>query len=1670
MKEVETPTPETGETTTQNADIDESDTVDREAAVNALRDVLRFYRARLNDEITDHTEAGEHPERPTTARDYFTDVRGWDGDTVENLLLGWAPADHVDQLVAYLHDRGHSREAMLATGAIGESETGSLYATFSGRYVLPYYDDGGEPAYAIARCTGGSGGGARGYGGHPDDHQAGKYSKLRHTDDRVPFEEPIYGLDTLADGDHVVVAEGIADAITARETGYAVLSPVAKEFKESHYEPLVDALDEYNIERVTIVADADNTHNNGAEEPKSIADAVGRTLSPVGAGLAGALRTATKLAERTEADLRVALPPAPADLENDLDKFVTGAWRGDLDVLLRSAKPAKAFPELAKANAGRTESSSAHDEFNAAEYEPLATSAEETTDDIRDLFAALDRLDAQRVAEQTIVAEWLEDRTSNRAFRPTWAPSDYTGTANYVDVDKWIDTGDRGGKGGPAVMAAIDAGLVSDTQCPEAVSGETWFKAVDHLRELGFSIPELETTTDEVITYRTDPRDRTATVDVRRAWKAASLVTPDDVPAVGLDATDDREAWLTASGERVGDVVRAVALDAGMIDRAAADIDDYPAAYNRAREECDAPIPRYYTTADAVAEFDAVLDVIAETTFFDLDAEALNSEITGEDEAVDGDAVRMLNPAWRDSKSGESVLVFESGKVWDADSDRVIDTLRFVALDAGIIDAPGDALEGEHFTEAYRRVRTEYGAPLPRWEPAEDGSREVTPQLPAAEELVEAFDYEAGIDTDALDDARADVEDLLGELTADGGDPTVITSLPATGKTTGTIKTAQERPLTYLASRKELQRQALNKADEWGVPAEILPVYCDENVRSEMLKAAIEHVRARGKDRLRNRWGVLTAALEATGDDGSATDFDAEDLFVDDQGEEEINLDRPTCETARGEHGPAWALAVHVARALGYTPREIHQHADGLFGASLPCNAGTATCEYTDGWDTVGDADDCPELLVGSNVHAHVESARTYYDRGPQDEVEHSPRAVVLDEFPDDAFVREFEEVATDYATWLARSLVDRVEDRKDMRTAELHSDEWVTAWLNGRGDEVAEETVDTLHRVGKWFDAREAAREIVEEVDSDVLDALDLESPLGRVADGEAVAVVDDLGDAIASVDPNQPAAGVARWADESVAAPLTTATSLGGTEPSVDAINTDEIPENGDLRGLVDRAIEAVEESRDDARAAVEAAAAALRGGREGCRQLAAWADDGYAHPDAYHLFQADITPTADRENLDEDDLVGGQRLSMDSSAFDDNATEGTVVDRVETGEKSTVVADRNDHGALLHTPPTRQSAGGGEVPLVGLDATGRGELWSVALGERVDTADIHTTPGERAAFLESALGLRVIRAADSPLPYEGDPGSKGTKKDVALLDNIADKYSGITAPRSRDGVVDTVGKPAAITTKDVREVLEADSRLDDVVAAWENYGNVTGANDLGEHRLAAILGSQHYGDDAVERFCALGGENVDTDRSGGRGGDLDYGSELANTYLKHMRDDQVMQAALRFARGGSPATVVARTSALRDDLPVVGRGQVVRTWSDTATAIARRWRRLGDRFTVADVADAVDVTKRHVRRELSEFAEAGYLRRVEAADGKATVYEAAGAGPTAGEVDLPTRDDAIDSQPGRTTHNEYYTWNVRVSTIDPDPLISDLPGSHSEVGAPPSPATADGLEPPS
>ena len=318
---------------------------DRDRVVDAFDAAVSYWHRQLDEPIAEHSDT----DRPDTARDYFEDHRGFDGDTIDEWRLGWAPGD--GGLYEHLDSEGFNADTIAATGLFCEADpTKELWR---GRYVLPYFSADGRAEYAIARCTGSKGGGAAGYDGHSADFLSGKYAKVAHSWENVPMSEPILGLQTLEGADEVVVAEGIADAISATEAGYAVLSPVTKEFKREHFDAVVDAVDEHDIGRVYVVPDAEQAafseidSDDVPDEPEHIYEAI--TQPAVAPGPAGGLRTANYLVEHG-IDARVVELPRPSGGKVDLDDYIQN-WEQPLGPVLRSAKPPQDHPKFGAATA-----------------------------------------------------------------------------------------------------------------------------------------------------------------------------------------------------------------------------------------------------------------------------------------------------------------------------------------------------------------------------------------------------------------------------------------------------------------------------------------------------------------------------------------------------------------------------------------------------------------------------------------------------------------------------------------------------------------------------------------------------------------------------------------------------------------------------------------------------------------------------------------------------------------------------------------------------------------------------------------------------------------------------------------------------------------------------------------------------------------------------------------------------------------------------------------------------------------------------------------------------------------------------------------------------------------------------------------------------------------------
>jgi hypothetical protein len=300
-------------------------------ALDAFDDAIDWFHDQLDRPIADHEEKEGHPDRPTTARAYFRE-RGWTDATVEDARLGWAPSSRTG-LLDHLMREGYDRDAILATGLFTEN----LQPLWQGRYVLPYFDDDGHPVYAISRSTGSEGGGAVGYDGHPADGLSGKYAKPAHTKPYARIEEPIFGLGSVTDDEPVLITEGIADAITAHQAGYACLSPVTTRFKHDDRQRLREVLENHDVPRAYVVQDAERPSSD-LDEEECLA------LTQLGEGLRGALDTAAYLAEHG-IDARLAELPRPGLDKVDLDDYLREWSTNDsLAPILASAKPAREHP------------------------------------------------------------------------------------------------------------------------------------------------------------------------------------------------------------------------------------------------------------------------------------------------------------------------------------------------------------------------------------------------------------------------------------------------------------------------------------------------------------------------------------------------------------------------------------------------------------------------------------------------------------------------------------------------------------------------------------------------------------------------------------------------------------------------------------------------------------------------------------------------------------------------------------------------------------------------------------------------------------------------------------------------------------------------------------------------------------------------------------------------------------------------------------------------------------------------------------------------------------------------------------------------------------------------------------------------------------------------------
>jgi hypothetical protein len=341
-----------------------------------------------------------------------------------------------------------------------------------------------------------------------------------------------------------------------------------------------------------------------------------------------------------------------------------------------------------------------------------------------------------------------------------------------------------------------------------------------------------------------------------------------------------------------------------------------------------------------------------------------------------------------------------------------------------------------------------------------------------------------------------------------------------------------------------------------------------------------------------------------------------------------------------------------------------------------------------------------------------------------------------------------------------------------------------------------------------------------------------------------------------------------------------------------------------------------------------------------------------------------------------------------------------------------------------------------------VIGLDGTPTRELWELALGEPIGASG-HVqvlTDDEREAYITEALDLTIVRTSEHVKPYNC-ADHVDVDGDLALLRAIEDQHD---------------QPPAVITSTTALEAYDETDQLalerdgsgltgtvvDGPASSVNWYGNVLGSNRFNNESVGAVIGSNHYGDDYVERWAGFAGATAA--RDDGKGAELSYGA-FGDRVLTHMREHDTLQAALRFGRDGRGATVYIHTDTLPEWVPVHDEGRVVRTRSNgerqVLTALQDLLANDVTRWRTNDVTvhDAVEISERHVRNVLQAFVEEGVLSRERQGRGYIWTDEGLAAVDELGEVELPDleADDCAVTEVRETARmGNSYTWGFRNS----------------------------------
>lgn len=299
---------------------------DKTMFIDAMREIADF----AGVEIPDHDPAGAaerrsieeiwqiaadfyHSELTDEHRSYLHN-RGYTDETIAAYKLGYAPQGPRTLLAHLVRVHKIDGEELVKSGLFLKRDNGDLEDHFQGRLMFPYLVHG-RVAYFIGRITSQS---------PAWEHERGmKYKKLLVNNDKHPYVSEqvsnryFYGEDSVKPGGDLLITEGVADALSALQAGFACVSPVTVRFAKKDHAKIL----EFAERAGTVYICNDNEVSN--------------------AGGDGTLATAEMLWHNGKVAKIVTLPrPAGVD-KVDLNDFLSNPDQGPeaFKKLMASAKP-----------------------------------------------------------------------------------------------------------------------------------------------------------------------------------------------------------------------------------------------------------------------------------------------------------------------------------------------------------------------------------------------------------------------------------------------------------------------------------------------------------------------------------------------------------------------------------------------------------------------------------------------------------------------------------------------------------------------------------------------------------------------------------------------------------------------------------------------------------------------------------------------------------------------------------------------------------------------------------------------------------------------------------------------------------------------------------------------------------------------------------------------------------------------------------------------------------------------------------------------------------------------------------------------------------------------------------------------------------------------------------